>query len=69
MSKAVDIPAVKPLAGSCQHKWQNQEGPYILAQVCAFCRLFRYKAALTADWEYRAPIPIGQLPPDEQSQL
>jgi hypothetical protein len=61
--------SVKPLAGSCEHKWQNQESPYILAQVCALCRLFRYKAALTADWEYRAPIPIAQLPPDEPSHI
>jgi hypothetical protein len=58
--------SAKPLAGSCQHEWQNQESAYVLAQVCALCRLFRYKAALTADWEYRAPIPIAQLPPEEQ---
>jgi hypothetical protein len=58
-------PDMKPLAGSCAHQWQNQESPYILAQVCALCKLFRYKAGLTADWEYRAPIPIGQLPPEE----
>jgi hypothetical protein len=69
MSKAADTTAVKPLAGSCQHKWQNQESPFILAQVCALCRLFRYKAGLTADWEYRAPIPIGELPPEEQTQV
>jgi len=59
----------KPLAGSCQHQWQNQESPFILAQVCSQCRLFRYKAALTADWEYRAPIPIAQLPPDAQHEI
>ena len=69
MSETVDTSAVKPLAGSCQHKWQNQQSPFILAQVCALCKLFRYKAGLTADWEYRAPIPIGQLPPEEQPQV
>jgi hypothetical protein len=69
MNKAVEPFAAKPPAGSCQHKWQNQESPYILAQVCELCKLFRYKAALTADWEYRAPIPIAQLPPDEPSQM
>jgi hypothetical protein len=68
MNKTVSTLDVKPLAGSCQHKWQNQESPYILAQVCALCRLFRYKPALTADWEYRAPIPVGQLPPEEPKQ-
>lgn len=50
----------KPLAGSCQHKWKNQESPFLIAQVCPLCKLFRYKIGLTADWEYRAPIPIGQ---------
>ena len=55
---------LKPLAGSCQHTWQDQESPYILAQLCVLCKLFRYKAALTSDWEYRAPIPIAQLPSD-----
>jgi hypothetical protein len=69
MSKAAEPFPAKPAAGSCQHKWQNQESPYILAQVCALCRLFRYKASLTADWEYRAPIPIAQFPPDEPSQV
>jgi hypothetical protein len=69
MNETTGKPEVKPLAGSCAHQWQNQKGPYILAQVCVLCRLFRYKAALTADWEYRAPIPIGQLPPEEQSQV
>jgi len=48
----------KPLAGSCTHVWQEQASPYVVAQVCVLCKLFRYKAALTADWEYRAPIPI-----------
>jgi hypothetical protein len=62
MNEAPEI--VKPLAGSCQHTWQNQQSPYVVAQVCALCRLFRYKAALTSDWEYRAPIPIAQLPSD-----
>jgi hypothetical protein len=69
MNQAESTVAVKPPAGSCQHKWQNQESPYMLAQVCSVCRLFRYKAGLTADWEYRAPIPIGQLPSEEQSQV
>jgi hypothetical protein len=48
----------KPLAGSCTHVWQNQETPYLVAQICTHCKLFRYKASVTADWEYRAPIPI-----------
>ncbi len=52
----------KPLAGGCQHSWQNQESPFLIAQVCQLCRLFRYKSSLTADWEYRAPIPIAQFP-------
>jgi hypothetical protein len=69
MSKAVEPFPAKPAAGSCQHKWQNQESPYILAQVCALCKLFRYKASLTADWEYRAPIPIAPLRTDESSQI
>ena len=51
----------KPLAGTCQHHWQEQESPFALAQLCTACRLFRYKASATADWEYRAPIPIGKL--------
>jgi hypothetical protein len=56
-------PAVqkKPLAGECQHKWVNQESPYAAAQLCELCKLFRYKTGTTADWEYRAPIPIGRL--------
>jgi hypothetical protein len=49
----------KPLAGQCSHGWQNQESPYFLAQFCHYCKLFRYKASLTADWEYRAPIPVA----------
>ena len=51
----------KPLAGTCQHQWQKQPGPYAFAQVCAVCKLFRYKSSRTADWEYRAPIPIGRM--------
>lgn len=50
----------KPLAGNCSHLWQDQKSPYAVAQVCKFCKLYRYKTAATADWEYRAPIPIGQ---------
>ncbi len=49
----------KPLAGHCQHRWQAQQSPYVVAQVCALCKLYRYKAGLTAYWEYRAPIPVG----------
>ncbi len=51
----------KPLAGSCAHEWLATEGPYKIAEVCALCRLFRYKAAATADWEYRAPIPLPRI--------
>ena len=51
----------KPLAGTCHHKWENQEGPYTVAQLCAECKLFRYKTSVTADWEYRAPIPFGRV--------
>ena len=65
MNEAAEPFPAKPMAGSCQHQWQNQETPYVLAQVCTICRLFRYKAVLTADWEYRAPIPIAQRPPDD----
>jgi hypothetical protein len=50
----------RPLAGSCCHQWVDQESDYLVAQVCALCRLFRYKASVTADWEYRAPIPFGR---------
>ena len=50
----------KPRAGDCQHVWQDQESPYLVAQFCQLCKLFRYKASLTADWEYRAPIPVVQ---------
>jgi hypothetical protein len=52
----------KPLAGACHHQWQNQEGPYVVAQLCEVCKLFRYKSNATADWEYRAPIPVGIAP-------
>ena len=52
----------KPLAGACHHQWQNQEGPYAVAQVCDVCKLYRYKSSATADWEYRAPIPFGRVP-------
>jgi len=69
MNKAGESFLAKPVAGYCHHQWQDQESPCILAQVCALCRLFRYKAALTADWEYRAPIPMAQLPSDEQSRI
>jgi hypothetical protein len=52
----------KPLAGTCHHQWQNQQSPYAVAQLCKVCKLFRYQTSATADWEYRAPIPVGQLP-------
>ncbi len=52
----------KPLAGTCHHQWVNQESPFVAAQLCRLCRLFRYKSAATADWEYRAPIPVGRIP-------
>jgi hypothetical protein len=47
----------RPLAGTCQHRWQNLETPFYQAQLCDLCKLYRYKAAQAADWEYRAPIP------------
>jgi len=49
----------KPLAGACKHQWQSQESPFLIAQVCPLCKLFRYKTSPTADWEYRAPIPFA----------
>ena len=52
----------KPPAGTCHHQWRDQESPYAIAQLCGLCKLFRYKVSATADWEYRAPIPIGRLP-------
>ena len=55
----------KPLAGTCLHNWQAQATPYAVAQVCALCKLFRYKASSTADWEYRAPIPVVGVRPSE----
>ena len=51
----------KPLAGACHHQWVNQDGPFVLAQFCEVCKLFRYKSSVTADWEYRAPIPVGRV--------
>ncbi len=50
----------KPLAGACHHQWLNQQSPYVVAEVCQLCKLYRYKSSTTADWEYRAPIPIGR---------
>jgi hypothetical protein len=52
----------KPLAGSCAHVWQDQKSQYLVAQVCTDCKLYRYKISVTADWEYRAPIPFGHIP-------
>ena len=51
----------KPLAGQCRHRWIDQESPYLISQVCEHCKLYRYKAALISDWEYRAPIPRAAL--------
>jgi hypothetical protein len=51
----------KPLAGACAHEWVKTESPFSIAEVCKLCKLFRYKAAATADWEYRAPIPIARV--------
>ena len=59
-----DVPPrqpTKPMAGTCHHDWQAQSTPYAVAELCTICRLFRYKTSLRADWEYRAPIPIGKL--------
>ena len=47
---------VKPLAGNCQHRWIDQDSPFLVSQVCEFCKLYRYRVALISDWEYRAPI-------------
>ena len=47
----------KPPAGCCKHKWVDQESPFLVAQVCEICHLYRYKVAPVSDWEYRAPIP------------
>jgi hypothetical protein len=61
----IEIPVTdKPLAGTCQHEWQELKSPYLVAQICPYCRLFRYKAALGADWEFRAPIPRVRLASD-----
>ena len=51
----------KPLAGACAHEWAPARSPYAVAEVCRLCKLFRYKAGATADWEYRAPIPIPRV--------
>lgn len=50
------LPA-KSLAGTCHHRWQKVDAPYETAQVCEKCKLYRYRVARGADWEYRAPIP------------
>lgn len=47
----------KPLAGTCKHRWMDQDSAFLVAQVCEHCRLYRYKVAVLSDWEYRAPIP------------
>lgn len=52
---------VKPLAGTCHHRWQKVDVPYETAQVCEKCKLFRYRVARGADWEYRAPIPRPEI--------
>jgi len=57
-------PLEKPLAGECVHRWQEQPSPYLTAEVCVHCKLYRYKSNLTADWEYRAPIPIARASTD-----
>lgn len=56
-TKSDSYEVVKPLAGSCKHRWVDQDSAFLVAQVCEFCRLYRYKVALISDWEYRAPIP------------
>ncbi len=55
---------VKPLAGSCQHVWEDQKSPYVVAQVCKLCMHYRYMASQTSDWEYRAPIPYEKSGPE-----
>ncbi len=62
--KALPESESKPLAGNCAHVWQNQKSPYIVAQICRLCKLYRYKTGRTADWEYRAPIPFGRIGPE-----
>ncbi|HKS92066.1 MAG TPA: hypothetical protein VJQ83_09080 [Tepidiformaceae bacterium] len=56
----------KPLAGNCYHRWEDQETPYVVAQVCGLCKLFRYKASATSDWEYRAPIPFARIEKEDK---
>ncbi|HET9177952.1 MAG TPA: hypothetical protein VFQ24_06300 [Terriglobia bacterium] len=51
------LKVAKPLAGTCEHQWLEQESPFLVAQLCKLCRLYRYKVAPISDWEYRAPIP------------
>jgi hypothetical protein len=50
----------KPLAGACVHEWVKTESRFSIAEVCNLCKLLRYKAGATADWEYRAPIRIAR---------
>lgn len=50
----------KPLSGQCAHAWENTISRHAISQICKHCKLYRYKTALTADWEYRAPIPIAR---------
>lgn len=57
MERKDSLKFVKPLAGNCDHEWLEQESPFLVAQLCKHCRLYRYKVAAIADWEYRAPIP------------
>ena len=38
----------KPLAGTCHHHWQKVDAPFYRAQVCEYCKLYRYKAARAA---------------------
>lgn len=57
----------KPLAGSCRHRWEDQESLYVVAQICTLCKLLRYKASATSDWEYRAPIPVGRIAKEDRS--
>ena len=61
MNNAMEPVPTKPLAGACQHQWQNQKSVYVVAQLCGLCKLYRYKAGLTSDWEYRAPIPVARV--------
>ncbi len=54
--------AEKPLAGNCHHRWRKQKSAFLISEVCDFCKLLRYKAAATSDWEYRAPIRFQSAP-------